>query len=343
MERRKFLQKSATVATLPIIAHAPAWAVTPEITSRSISSAPTFTLKSTDLNYYLPAYAAPTALKIMVIADTHVTVDDARGDVFRQYSARMNRAYRQTTHFASGEATNPFECFDATLAQAREEAVDLVVLDGDILNYPSEAGVEWLLTKMEATELPYCYTGGNHDWHYEGMPGPINELRAEWIEKRLKPLYQGEDPLMYAKTIKGTILVFIDNSTYEISPAQLAFFRQQIARGLPTFLFIHIPMYFPGHEIGFGCGHPEWGAATDPSYKIERRPRWPKEGHTATTFSFYEAVFSSPNLHGIFSGHVHEHSVNLTNGIPQFIAEANFRGGGLLLSVQQTSKASIKV
>lgn len=40
-------------------------------------------------------------------------------------------------------------------------------------------------------------------------------------------------------------------------------------------LWAHIPMYAPGKDISFGCGNPNWGAATDCNFELEKRPKWP--------------------------------------------------------------------
>src|SRR5690625_6786791 len=65
------------------------------------------------------------------------------------------------------------------------------------------------------------------------MEGSIDELRSEWIRRRLHPLYQGHDPMMAAYDMKGLRFLAIDNSTYEISDAQLAFFRDQVKSRMP--------------------------------------------------------------------------------------------------------------
>lgn len=338
MKRRQFIQSGAAItmgaAGTIGMGHGVARAAAPWRGQGDLRAASSFTLKGTSLDYFVPGLAAEEKLKVMVIADSHITVDDERGEPFLPYSQRMKGAYLQTKHFQTLERTHPRKCFVESLQIARKRGVDLIALVGDILNYPSEAGVEWVLEQMEACGVPFCYTAGNHDWHYEGMEGSLEQLRTDWIKKRLLPLYQGDHPLAFSKVIKGQRLVFIDNSTYEISPAQLKFFKQELAHGDPCFVFLHIPMYIPGREIGFGCGHPEWGAATDPSYEIERRPQWPESGHTPTTFAFHDELFAAPNVLGIFSGHVHRHSTNAKLGTHQFIAEANFRGGYLLLRTQ---------
>ena len=268
-------------------------------------------------------------LKIVHIADTHLFMDDNRGIPFKEFSNRMAKAYNQTTHFKTREKTTPMECFENTLAYAKEVNADVITLVGDIFSFPSELAVEWVNSKLEATGIPYIYVAGNHDWHYEGMSGKLDTLRDTWIDNRLLSLYQGNNPLMAAYDIKGIRFLAIDNSTYEINDEQLAFFSEHASSGMPLVLLVHIPMYAPGKGISFGCGNPNWNASTDRNYKLEKRPRWPVAGHSKTTFNFYDEVFNSPNLLGIFTGHIHKNSIEIINGKPQIVSDDNASGGYL--------------
>tara|TARA_B100001093_G_C26471016_1_gene860631 strand:+ start:14 stop:784 length:771 start_codon:yes stop_codon:yes gene_type:complete len=250
----------------------------------------------------------------------------------------MAKAYNQTIHFKTREKTNPKKSFEETLAFAKDEKADIITLVGDIFSFPSELAIEWVLSKLEAIDIPYIYIAGNHDWHYEGTKGKLNLLRDKWIEKRLMPLYQGNNPLMAAYDIKGIRFLAIDNSTYEINDEQLTFFSEQVASGLPIVLLVHIPMYAPGKNISFGCGNPFWGAKTDRNFELERRPKWPENGHTKTTFEFYKRVFDSSNLMGIFSGHIHKNSIEIIKGKPQIVSDDNASGAYLDIDFKPLEK-----
>lgn len=272
------------------------------------------------------------SIKVVHIADTHLFKDDDRGIPYQEYSGRMAKAYNRTTHFKTRAQTNPEEAFEETLAFAKKVNADVITLVGDIFSFPSEAAIEWVLSKLKETDIPYIYIAGNHDWHYEGMEGPLEDLRDTWIQKRLLPLYQGNHPLMAAYDLKGLRFLAIDNSTYQINQEQLAFFKEHVASGVPLVLLVHIPLYAPGKSISFGCGNPNWGAATDRNFKLERRPKWPEEGHTATTLNFHKEVFNAPNLLGIFTGHIHQNSLEAIKGKPQIVSDDNASGGYLDIS-----------
>lgn len=328
MKRRSFIQGTATaLAGLGLTTNSFA---STRIKNTKKTASLCVTMEQEKVFFY--SEVINESLKVVHIADTHLFKDDSRGNPYQEYSGRMAKAYNQTTHFKTGEKTHPEEAFEQALQFAKEENADVITLVGDIFSFPSEAAIEWVLSKLKETGIPYIYTAGNHDWHYEGMEGSLETLRDTWIEKRLLPLYQGKHPLMAAYDIKGIRFLAIDNSTYQINQAQLNFFRKQVASGVPLVLLVHIPLYAPGKGIYFGCGNPNWGAATDKGYQIERRPKWPENGHSPTTFDFHKEVFDAPNLLGIFSGHIHRNSVELIKGKAQIVSDDNASGAFLDIS-----------
>jgi hypothetical protein len=266
---------------------------------------------------------------ILMIADTHLFRDDERGAPYLSYSARMAKAYNHTKHFKTGLATNPENCFQESIQMATEKKVDLLALVGDLFSFPSPAAVDWVEEILKKSGLNYVYTAGNHDWHYEGMQDSLQNLRATWTQKHLLPMYQQEHPLMSVREINGVKLVAIDNSTYQILPEQLEFLQLQLASGMPLLLLLHIPLFAPDRPVSFGCGHPLWNAASDKNAALERRESWPAQGHTATTMAFHQLVFGSPQVMGILAGHIHAPSLDVVNGLPQFVTEANAVGGFL--------------
>lgn len=324
MKRRTFFATAAAVGLGAAVETAESQAAEVQSPEAQPVYPPSCSLDGNTLSFYAKGIDKP--FRALFIADTHLWRDDPRGEPHREYSKRMAGAYHVTKHFRTGEWTHPEESFVAALQHAKELKAELILLGGDIFSYPSEAAIDWALEQIAAASIPYVYVAGNHDWHYEGMEGNMDSLREEWTAKRLAPLYQSQNPLMSARDVNGVRFLAIDDSTYEIRPEQLDFFRTQTKAAKPTVLMMHIPLYAPGRGLGFGCGHPDWGAATDENYGIERRPRWPESGHTQTTFDFDEAVFSAPNLMGVLAGHTHRKSVDVVRGTPQFVTDANANG-----------------
>lgn len=284
----------------------------------------TFSLDGNRISIHTKAEVKET--RIFHITDTHLALDDHRGEPFMAFSQRMAAAYTVNTHFQTGEDITTKESFTETLSLAKNEGADLIALTGDIFSFPSKAAVEWAFDMLVKTGIPFVYIAGNHDWHYEGMKGSSEALREEWTEKNLKPMYQGNHPLYASYDINGIRIVCIDNSTYEILPEQLEFFRKQLDTGLPLLLLMHIPLYVAGRSLGYGCGHPQWGAESDRGFEIERREKWREGGHTETTMTFRDEVFNCTNLLSVLSGHIHRPSVDVEGGVPQVVTVYNATG-----------------
>lgn len=293
----------------------------------------TFSMDKNRVSIYTNSSIKPT--RIFHITDTHLSIDDERGVPFKDFSKRMAAAYQSNIHFQTGEELTTKESFEMTLNLAKEQNADFLALTGDIFSFPSEAAIEWAFGKLKDTGIPFAYVAGNHDWHYEGMKGSSQQLRETWTNKRLKPLYQGNPALFAEYDLNGIRFICIDNSTYEILPEQLEFFKSQAKSGVPIILLMHIPLYMPGRPVGFGCAHPEWGANSDKNYEIERREKWRTNGHTKVTMDFYDEVFKADNLLTILTGHTHWQSIDIKNGIPQIVSTANAKAAFSDISVAE--------
>ena len=257
-------------------------------------------------------------VRFFLVGDTHMTVNDDRGNNFLKYTRRMGGVRRESKETA--------ESFRRTLREAKAAGADLLALVGDQISFPTLAGVEFMRRELDAVGVPWTYTSGNHDWHYEGMPGMEKELRAKYEREILLSMYpEGANPLCHTMEVKGVRFVAIDDSIQEVLPEQLEYWRHEVATGKPLVLLMHIPLYIPGCTVAEAAvGHPEWGAKTDPYYLIERRPQWPEAGHTEVTMRFREEVFAAPNLIGVFTGHEHRLQVGISEtGAVQVVCPDN--------------------
>ena len=240
----------------------------------------------------MPVAGLKQPVNFLVVGDTHFNFHDGRDDAHADNYKRMARN------------PTPGDVLAKAMKRAKESQTDIVLLVGDIISFPTLANIDHLRAELDRCGLPWLYVAGNHDWHFEGDSGSDIEQRARWAESRLKPFYQGENPIMYSRVVKGVRMVMIDNSVYHVLPEQLAFWKQEAAKGDPIALFMHIPLWLEGWNITT-CGHPDWGAATDPYWEIERRERW-AEKLMPSTYAFREAVINTPNLVGVFTGHKHK-------------------------------------
>ena len=264
-------------------------------------------------------------VRVFVVGDTHFGRHDARDDAYADNYARMARGM------------DPAKGFAATFEKAKREKPDIMLLAGDIISFPTLANVEYVKSQLDACGVDWYYVAGNHDWHFEGVPGSDEAQRAEWAPKRLAPLYRGLDPFMSSRVVKGVRFVAIDNSIYHVSESQLAFWKAEAAKGDPMVLFMHIPLWLDGWGRAglFTCGNPGWGAATDPYWEIERREKW-AERQSPSTFAFRDAVLSTPNLVAVMTGHIHTLLAGCERGKYMFTTPTNRKGD--FLDVRLTAK-----
>lgn len=318
MKRRKFLSAVA-LGTAGSLALPPAGASEGRSRTRLRAVHSGNELKTSIL---IEGLAAP--VKVLQVTDTHISCDDASDRAYDAYSTRMRQAFVSLKHHETGRPTTPVECLKELMRFGVEQKVDLLALTGDIVNYPSATAVEFVRQSVAAAGIPHVYTAGNHDWHYEGMEGTAEQLRREWREKRLKPLYEQTNLSFSSVVLKGLNFVTLDNSTYQVDEEQLAFFERQVARNLPLVLLVHIPLYVA--PMRTCCGHPDWGAGTDKNFTIERRQRWPEKGNQPSTMEFVRRVRTAPSLAAVLTGHWHSHFMSLEDNLVQYVTPAGFNG-----------------
>lgn len=285
------------------------------------------TVEGDNVYYHMKGLEKP--FNVLFLADTHFTVEDERGKDYYPYSRRMGGAAVEPENYGKGNGRD--RALTASLERAKKADAELVILGGDILNFPSEASVEYVRKILDNSGLKWTYIAGNHDWHYEGEPGDAMSQREKWTHSHLKPLYQGRNPMCYAEIIHGINFVTIDNSLFEITEGQLDFFKKEVHRGLPVLLFMHIPIYLQKHNIDYGCGSPYWKKENDIYYQIERREPWPENGFGPITHAFRNCVLNSPEVVGIYAGHVHSKAIDFVNGKIQYVVEANYNYKDVLI------------
>ena len=246
------------------------------------------------------------SLKIMQITDSHISIADPNEAEMMKYGEQIHKTYASPRkHFARDTSETTLQYFDDILLKAKNQNVNLLLLTGDIVNFPSAASVKYVYDKLVETGIPWLYTAGNHDWRYEGMPGNIDSLKDTWTKKSLLPFYTGHNPLFYSAIIQGINFVAIDNSTGEVNEDQIRFLQDQLTKPEPIMLISHIP------------------------YSLSNIPK--NSGMTAIT----ELISSnSDKITAIFSGHEHKFSFCFTGNLCQYTTMAAFQGASFVVNIR---------
>ena len=222
-----------------------------------------------------------------------------------EYAERMHKAYfKPRKHYTLDTSKTTFEYLDDLLLKAKNENIELLLLTGDIVNFPSAVSVKYVYNRLVETGIPWLYISGNHDWYYEGMPGSPDSLRITWIEKNLAPFYNGHNPLFYSEIINGINFVGIDNSTYKVNIEQVQFMEEQLSRNEPIILISHIP------------------------YSLNRNPSQP-----GTTALVDLISSNSDKIIAILTGHIHRTSFYFTGNLGQYTSLGAFQGGSFIVNV----------
>lgn len=246
------------------------------------------------------------SLKIMQITDVHISIADSNEADMMKYGERMHKAYSTPRkHYILDTSETTFQYFDDLLQKAKSQKIDLILLTGDIVNFPSAASVKYVYDKLSESGIQWLYTSGNHDWHYEGLSGNLDSLRDFWTNKTLLPLYNSHAPSCYSAVIHGINFVGIDNSTGEVDEAQVTFLKNQLTKPEPIIILSHIP------------------------YKLSSKTNKPGLDALIDIISS-----NSDKITAIFTGHEHRFSFFFTGNLCQYSTLPAFQGASFLVNIK---------
>eukprot|EP00933_Yihiella_yeosuensis_P028260 TRINITY_DN22075_c0_g1_i1.p1 TRINITY_DN22075_c0_g1~~TRINITY_DN22075_c0_g1_i1.p1 ORF type:complete len:409 (-),score=28.58 TRINITY_DN22075_c0_g1_i1:22-1248(-) len=281
--------------------------------------------------------------KILHLTDAHISLSEAT-EHHPYGTRRMHNAFRSVRdqYLEPGKSRPPSETFERLMMLIQRHTPDVLVLGGDIVNYPHNSSVQFVLQQLKTTvaqRIPIIFTAGNHDWMVEAHQWSLAEQHRNFRLKELKPLYrlqrhhtsrrlseQQDVGLLELKAKRGSklLILSIDNSRMEINSNQASFVLEQLSRGLPVLLIIHVPLMLPGispkNNKHVMCGDPRYCWQGDKLWNIEKRERWPREGPSSSTLKFIQDVmhqYAAPRgpLLGILSGHEHVHRTDVIGAL----------------------------
>lgn len=266
-------------------------------------------------------------VRVWHLTDSHTAVCDQRDPEAMDHAEKFGELFRQRT---PGQVPST-QLFDESLAAAQKAGVDALALSGDIVHFPSRAGIERMRAGAEGLGVPWLFAPGNHDWHFPHLTWG-NQTRADHYG-RFGAL-AGGTPAMQCLEVGGVLLVALDNSVYQVDAAQVEFLETQLRRGLPCLLFVHIPFFVESlmpevlerWKAPIVMGAPDW---TD-----EARAQWKtgEDGEATRRLGTLVRGEEADNLAAVFCGHVHfSHIDPLAPGRVQYVGAPGFEGGQRLI------------
>ena len=252
--------------------------------------------------------------KILHVTDLHAcAVSEAEAATMSAY--RLDYIRQRQALFSGGRPYPADAALPALFAYAAEIGADLILMTGDILDFPSETNLSLLKSAMEASSVPCLYITGNHDWSFADDYHTGNA--AALYLPRMGEL-SGGDPHFAVYETEDLAVCAIDSGLDRVTEAAvdayMALARRVKAQGKSLLLSLHVPIHAEtlvwdsfvvwGKELAIGEG--ALGA-------------W-----DAHTVRFYRAVAVEGDLSpdAIIAGHVHfDHEDTLPNGVTQYMTD----------------------
>ncbi len=224
--------------------------------------------------------------------------------------------------FSEGRPYPPEAMLPAFRDYAAESGADLVLLTGDIMDFPSEANIALLGDFIKSAPVPVLYITGNHDWSYaddyhtphaEEVHLPrIHAFSGEGM-KGGRVLYETED----------IVFLCIDNGLERIPSFAATDYPRAILhahnQGKPVILVMHIP--FNVDTMAEDCTR-VWRQ----NICIGQGAKGEDDAPTMAVFkAATEGTLLAPDA--VITGHLHfDHEDVYPNGVPQLVT--NIASGG---------------
>lgn len=217
--------------------------------------------------------------------------------------------------FGGGRPYPSEAALPALLRYGEEISADLILMTGDIIDFPSEANLTLLSSCVESCKVPVLYITGNHDWSY--ADDYHTESAAATYLTRVDAISGAAD---HAAVYEDeTVLVCavdsgLDRIRQETLEAYLTAARRAKAYGKALILALHVPV------------HAE--TLVEDTVRVWRKELTIGEGAFGSddpaTMAFYNAVAVESDLAPdvVIAGHVHfDHEDLFPNGTPQYITD----------------------
>ena len=173
-------------------------------------------------------------LMVCQVTDLHLIHADERNSTAQRDHAESRKKYFSNAHNEAEEIR----------AYLLEHKPDLLLLTGDILDFPTESNLDALRAFLSNLPFPYLYIPGNHDWTF-----PQSYQSDAQYENNLSRFgeWTGGTPDFQILETEGVAFIGVDDSRFdrvtekqtEKLEAALASCR---ARGVPAVVCMHVPI-----------------------------------------------------------------------------------------------------
>ena len=223
--------------------------------------------------------------RFLHISDAHVT-SWGPGDSpeYVDYMERYSRIWG-----TEGRTAN--ENFEDFLMLARQTRPDALTIAGDLMEAYSVSNIRYLVNALKDFPVEYHFAYGNHEPEAMAAEGLGEPLREEALRAGLA----GRGPAFWVRDFGDLLLIGVDNADRTVAPERLALLEEQLDRGIPTLVVMHVPLPLPTFAPTVRQTYDDY------DYYLFGYPQ-----PTELTERFYKALISpSSPVCGILAGHVH--------------------------------------
>lgn len=217
--------------------------------------------------------------------------------------------------FGGGRPYPSEAALPALIRYGEEISADLILMTGDIIDFPSEANLTLLKTCVDSCRVPVLFITGNHDWSY--ADDYHTESAVATYLPRVDAISNCVDHAVIYES-DGVLVCAVDSGLHRIREETLAVYltaaRRAKAEGKALILALHVPIHA--------------GTLVEDTVRVWRQELTIGEGafgaDDPTTMAFYNTVTTESDLapDAVIAGHLHfDHEDIFPNGIHQYITD----------------------
>jgi len=247
------------------------------------------------LGYAVVRAGATKPFSVLHISDTHLTAAyDDEGEKKRKLREARTRTFGGRQE----------EALRDSLAWAKQH-VDYVVHTGDLIDWQSRANFD-LVKKYFGAEI--VGSMGNHEFSPDMWLSEPKESHTEAFKEKSRAALSATYPFdisFAARVVNGVNFITLDDVYGTVTPAQVARFKAEAAKGLPLVLCMHVPFHT---DVTWTATDKYWGRA-DRRFTSAAVPTprgdYKRQQEDPTTRDFIAYLKGEPLLKAILSGHEH--------------------------------------
>ena len=255
--------------------------------------------------------------EIWFLSDTHIIVEDGSEDEqILAYAEERKPGFENESGYSSAVIFSQF------IDKANEQKPDLVLLGGDIIDFPSEANVAFLTSELGRLEVPYMMTYGNHDWTFPW------EYMTETGWNTYRPMLE-EVMTDDCLELEDLVVVAVDNSSNQADAASLITLKQAYELNKPILVLSHVPL---STEALIARAKEDWGSPVTLGMQVHGGIA-PNEASTELWNMTHE---EESLIKAVLAGHVHfAYEEALDEATVEIITDAGFKGKATKIYLQK--------